>query len=178
MILDDEIMVPPNLACAARPTDRLAARWTSSKPAPRASDSRSPRACSAALSPGSRATIKCFAGPLLLVVGLAAAYAWGESLSAEDHPAWPGWFLGAAAAVFAFVVVADVVEGAVTRAGEQGSVASLGAIGAVLVLAIAGISLTFLAPVSIAVLLVLLWVAVGRRRRAGRKHEGLRTLRR
>ena len=121
---------------------------------------------------------KVLRGPLLLVVGLVAAYAFGESLSAEDHPAWPGWFVGAAAAVFAFAVVADVVEGAVTRAGEQGSVASLGAIGAILALAIAGISLTFLAPVSILVLLVLLWVAVGRRRRADRKHEGLRTLRR
>jgi len=117
-------------------------------------------------------------GPLLLVVGLAAAYAWGESLSAEDHPAWPGWILGAAAAVFAFVVVADVIGSAVDRAGERGSVASTGAIGAVLVLALGGISLTFLAPVSIAVLLALLWVAAGRRRRVDQKHEGLRSLRR
>ncbi len=116
-------------------------------------------------------------GPLLLVVGLGAAYAFGASLDAEDHPAWPGWFVGAAVAVFTFVVVADVVASSVSRAGERGSVASFGTIGAVIVLALGGISLTFLAPVSILVLLVLLWVAVGRRRRADQKHEGLRTLR-
>lgn len=99
----------------------------------------------------------------------------GASLAAEDHPAWPGWPVGALIALLAFSVTNGVVRGAATRAEgapPATQVAYVGAAAAVLVV----VSL-FLSPLALVVLVGVAWLAVARRRRAQRKHEGLRVLR-
>jgi hypothetical protein len=113
---------------------------------------------------------------LLVGVGLVAGAAlFGASLAGEDHPAWPGWALGALVALLAFSVISGIVRGAATRA--QG--ASAGAqVGYVTIAAAILVALSlFLAPVALVALVALVWLAVARRRRAGRKYEGLRVLR-
>ncbi len=119
---------------------------------------------------GRRGTI----GAILLAAALVAGAAlFGVSLAAEDHPAWPGWPVGAALAGFAFVVVRDLAEGAAQRADGGGFISALIALGA---LALAGFSV-LLPPVAIPAFLVLVWLYLGQRRRASQKYEGLRTLR-
>lgn len=116
-------------------------------------------------------------GLLLTVAVVGGAIMFGASLRVEDHPAWPGWIAGGAAAGFSLAVVRSVVGGAATRAGEQGSHAAIAGMAALSALVLAGISLTPAAPVSILVALALAYLAIGRRRRADQKHEGLRSLR-
>jgi chromate transport protein ChrA len=108
-----------------------------------------------------------------VVAAIVGAVLYGLSLSAEDHPAWPGWILGALIALGAFEVVSDVAQGARERAGEG---AFTGAIIALVALAIAGLSL-LLQPVGLVALLGVLYLSAARRRRASRKYEGLRSLR-
>lgn len=105
------------------------------------------------------------------VVGGAALF--GISLAEEDHPAWPGWPIGALAAWFAFTVTRDVAAGA---AGREDAGATTGVLIATAALVLAAISL-LLQPASLVALAGLVWLALARRRRAGRKYEGLRTLR-
>jgi hypothetical protein len=113
---------------------------------------------------------------ILAGVGLVAgAILFGASLAAEDHPAWPGWPIGALAALLAFSVISGVVRGAATRmqgASPAMQVIYLAAAAAIL----AGLSV-FLPPVGLIALAAIGWLAVARRRRATRKHEGLRVLR-
>src|SRR5687768_10928420 len=113
----------------------------------------------------------------LTVVVIGGAIMFGASLRAEDHPAWPGWIVGGFFAAFALVVVRGVVAGAAARAGEGGSHAAIAGMASVAALALAGISLTPAAPASILAALFLIYLAFARRRRAGEKYEGLRTLR-
>ncbi len=110
---------------------------------------------------------------LALVAVVAGAALFGISLSSEDHPAWPGWPLGAALAGLAFVVVRDFTEGAAARAEGGGFIAAMIALAA---LALAGLSV-LLPPISILAFAGLLWLFAGQRRRAARKYEGLRSLR-
>ena len=110
---------------------------------------------------------------LLVVVIIAGAALFGISLEAEDHPAWPGWPIGAALAALAFVVIRDLAEAAAKRADGGGFISALIALAA---LALAGLSV-LLPPVAILAFAGLLWLYAGRRRRAARKYEGLRTLR-
>ena len=113
---------------------------------------------------------------LAAVTVIGGAILFGASLSAEDHAAWPGWVLGALVALLAIAVISGVVRGAVTRA--QG--ASAGAQVAYVVVAaaiLAALSLTFVSPIALTVLVAIGWIALARRRRAARKHEGLRVLR-
>jgi hypothetical protein len=126
---------------------------------------------------GGREGVSPVEGFVLTVAGLGAAFMFGASLSAEDHPAWPGWFVGAALAVAAFVVIRSVVAGASARAGEGGSAAMIAGIAALAALVLAALSLTPAAPVSLVVALALLYMGIQRRRRAGEKYEGLRSLR-
>lgn len=113
-------------------------------------------------------------GTVLLVAAVAAGgFLFAISLTAEDHPAWPGIVAGAAFAAFAFAVVRDFAAGARARQGEGGMSEVLIAVAA---LAIAGVSL-LLEPFALAALVALAWLALARRRRAARKYEGLRTLR-
>jgi chromate transport protein ChrA len=97
----------------------------------------------------------------------------GASLSMEDHPAWPGWLLGAVIAVFTFGIVNGVVAGALARHEGASSIGIIVALGA-LVLAVVSL---FVEPLALVALLAIVWLGSARRRRAQRKHEGLRVLR-
>ncbi len=108
---------------------------------------------------------------LIAIVGGAALF--GISLAAEDHPAWPGWLVGAALAGFAFIVTRDLAEGAARRADGAGFTGALIGLAA---LALAGLSV-LVPPVSLVALAGMVWLYLGRRRRAAQKYEGLRTLR-
>ena len=113
-------------------------------------------------------------GVVLLAIAIVAGAAlFGFSLAGEDHPAYPGWPVGALLAAFSFVVVRDIAEAAAVRADGGGFTSALLALAA---LALAGLSL-IVPPVSLAALAGLLWLYLGRRRRAAQKYEGLRTLR-
>jgi len=113
---------------------------------------------------------------LAVVLG---AFLYGYSLTEapEDHPAWPGWLVGAPVAALAYFTLRDVASVAATRAGEGGAggVASLIGLAA---FALAGISLIGpLAYIGVVALLAIVYLAFARRKRAGEKHAGLRTLR-
>jgi hypothetical protein len=113
-------------------------------------------------------------GTALLVFAMAAgAVMFGASLATEDHPAWPGWPIGALLAAFAFVVVRSLAEGAAARPDAGPWTGALLALGA---LVLAGLSL-LVSPIALVAPAALAWLWVARRQRAGRKYEGLRTLR-
>lgn len=114
---------------------------------------------------------------LLVLAAAAGAIVFGASLAQEDHPAWPGWIAGAAAAAFALIVTGSIVAGAARRGGEGGSAPGIAAMVALVALVLAGLALTPVAPSAIVVLLALVWLEVGRRRRAAQKYKGLRILR-
>jgi len=77
-------------------------------------------------------------------------------------------------AVFACIVVSDVVAGAGRReGGGSGALAFLVSLAALLVLAIA----ILISPATLLVVAALAWLAISRRRKAQRKHAGLRVLR-
>jgi hypothetical protein len=79
-----------------------------------------------------------------------------------------------AGAVFACLIVSDIVFGASRRQGSTaGALAFLIALAA---LVVAGLSLLFPLAV-IVVVLALAWLGISRHRRAQRKHAGLRILR-
>ena len=106
---------------------------------------------------------------------VAGAILFGMSLSAEDHPAWPGWLVGALTALLSFSVISGVVRGAATR--MQGASATTQVVYVTIAAAVlAGLSV-LLPPVGLVALAAIGWLAVARRRRATRKHEGLRVLR-
>jgi hypothetical protein len=111
---------------------------------------------------------------LLAVAVIGGAVMFGASLAAEDHPAWPGWPIGALLAAFAYSVVREVAEGAAARpdAGPW-----TGALLALSALVLAGLSLLPISPISLVVLAGLVWLWLGRRGREARKYEGLRSLR-
>jgi hypothetical protein len=115
--------------------------------------------------------------PALALLGVAGgAVLFGWSLTQEDHPGWPGWLAGGAAALFSFLVVGGVVSGARARMTEGRSPGSLVGLVALAALALAGLSFV-ISPISLPVAAGLIWLAVARRRRAQRKYEGLRVLR-
>jgi hypothetical protein len=84
-----------------------------------------------------------------------------------------GAFACLVGAVFAFLVVSDVVHGAGRREGGGGALGLIVALAALVVVAIAILA----KPVVILILALLIWLAIARRRRAQRKHAGLRVLR-
>jgi hypothetical protein len=110
---------------------------------------------------------------LLVVAVIGGAILFGASLAAEDHPAWPGWPVGAAIAWLSFAVVSDFAAGAAARADGGGFIAGLIVLGA---LATAGLSV-ILPPLGLVALLAIVYLGVARRGRASRKYEGLRSLR-
>jgi hypothetical protein len=110
---------------------------------------------------------------LAAVAAIGGGLMFGASLAAADHPAWPGWPVGAAIAVITFGVVNGVVAGAQARHEGASSIGIIVALGA---LVLAGLSL-FLEPVALVALLGIVWLGSARRRRAQRKYEGLRVLR-
>jgi hypothetical protein len=113
-------------------------------------------------------------GVVLLVVAVVlGAILFGESLASEDHPAWPGWPVGAALAALSFFVISDFAAGAAARADGGGFIAGLVALAA---LATAGLSV-ILPPVGLLAAAAVAYLGLARRERASRKYEGLRSLR-
>ncbi len=67
--------------------------------------------------PGRRGTL----GTVLLIAAvIGGALLFGASLAEEDHPAWPGWPVGALIAAGAFTVVCDFSAAAAARADGGG----------------------------------------------------------
>jgi hypothetical protein len=110
---------------------------------------------------------------LALIAAVGGAALFGVSLAAEDHPAWPGWPVGAALAGFGFVVARELAAGAARRAEGGGFVGALVALSALVLAALS----VLVPPVALLALAGLAWLYVGRRRRAAQKYEGLRSLR-
>lgn len=110
---------------------------------------------------------------LLLAAVIGGELLYAGSLTAEDHPAWPGWIVGAVIAAGSYLVVRDIAEGAAARGGGAGFTGAL--IGAA-ALATAGITL-LVRPFGLVALIAVLYVGIARRQRAARKYEGLRSLR-
>ena len=104
---------------------------------------------------------------------IAGAALFGLALETEDHPAWPGWPVGAALAAFSFIVVRDLAAGAAARADGGGFTSAPIALAA---LVVAGLSILF-GLFGLLALGAIVWLYLGRRRRAASKYEGLRTLR-
>jgi hypothetical protein len=117
-------------------------------------------------------------GTLLAVIAAGVgAVLFGMSLSAEDHPAWPGWIAGALAAEFAYMTARDVAAAVQSRAGEGGA-GGIALFIALVAIALAGLSLLGpVALVSIVALIATLWLYAARRSQEGEKYEGLRSLR-
>src|SRR5215210_4882876 len=80
---------------------------------------------------------------LLTMAVFGGAIMFGASLATEDHPAWPGWPVGAALAAFAFFVVRDVVTGAARRGGAEGSPVLIAFMAMAAALFVGGVSLLF-----------------------------------
>jgi len=113
-----------------------------------------------------------------LLAGIAAAGGgalFAVSLSAAGHPAWPGIPAGAILAVLAYLVARDVVAGA-SRRGESAIAAAIAAMAGLFALALAAVSLA-VPPAALAGLAGIIYLALARRSRSRRKHEGLRVLR-
>jgi hypothetical protein len=107
------------------------------------------------------------------------AFLYGMSLSdtPDDHPAWPGWVIGAPVAALAYFTLRDVASVAAQRAGEGGA-GGVAFIIALVALALAGISLLGPAAyIGIVALLAIVYLAFARKRRSAEKHAGLRSLR-
>jgi len=121
--------------------------------------------------------------PAIVVLAAIGAICFAASLAEDSHVAWPGLILGAAATAFAAGISFSVLDGAIARAkgSEPGSREADAANALIVAFATAGIVLAavslFAPPVALVALVALIWLALGRRRRAGEKYEGLRILR-
>ena len=112
-----------------------------------------------------------------LVAAVVGAALFGLSLTPEDHPAWPGWVIGAPAAVLAYATASDITASAQKRAGEGGA-GGIALFVGLYALALAGLCLLGpVALISIPALLGTLYLFAMRRRVADEKYEGLRSLR-
>jgi hypothetical protein len=102
---------------------------------------------------------------LAAVIGLVAGFLLEGPLGA---------LLALLGAVFACIVISDLVAGASRREGSGG-----GALGFLVGLAaLFVVAISFLAPIAVLlVILALAWLGFSRHRRAQRKHAGLRVLR-
>lgn len=112
----------------------------------------------------------------LVLAALAAfgAVAFAGSLAEETSTWWPGLLAGAALAVAAGLVAESVLGGAAARSEETAGTVTLMVAGAGMLLVLASV---FLSPLALAAAAGLVVLAAGRRRRADRKYEGLRSLR-
>ncbi|HXR31944.1 MAG TPA: hypothetical protein VN752_12490 [Solirubrobacterales bacterium] len=114
-----------------------------------------------------RGRMTILAGVIGLVVGALLA-------DSADVSRLAGALFALLGAVFACIVVSDVVSGAGRREGSgSGALAFLVSLAALLVLAVA----ILISPATLLVIVALAWLGVSRRRRAQRKHAGLRVLR-
>ncbi len=114
-----------------------------------------------------RGRMTILAGVIALVIGFLLA-------GGADVSAAVGAFFCLLGAVTACLIVSDVVSGAGRREGSgSGALGFLVSLAALIVVAIA----ILISPASLLVLAVLVWLGISRRRRAQRKHAGLRVLR-
>ena len=111
---------------------------------------------------------------LAIAAAIAGAVLFAISMSNRDHPAIVGVPLGAILAVVSYGVVSAVVAGAQARV--KGA-SSIGLIVAATALVLAVITAFVWEPFGLLLLVLLLWLASARQRRARRKYEGLRVLR-
>ena len=125
------------------------------------------------------------AGQREIAIGIGAAAVvlgaleFGGSLADEGYASVPGIIGGAACALVAQLAATSFLAGAGARLaarGEHSSASFLVLYADALALAVAGLAV-LAPPLSYLVLALALWVLVERRRRAGRKYEGLRVLR-
>src|SRR4051812_36626940 len=106
----------------------------------------------------------------------------GAALNGADEALWPAVPVGILGAGLAAIVTRDVASGAIRRQRDRGTGAELQAPSGVTVIVVlaavvvAGVSLV-VEPFSLVALVALTLLWASRRRRAERKHEGLRVLR-
>ena len=114
-----------------------------------------------------RGRMTLLAGVIAIVIGALLA-------GSADVSTAAGALFCLAGAVFACLVVSDVVSGAGRReGGGAGALGFLVSLAALVVVAIA----ILISPAALLVLVALIWLGISRRRRAQRKHAGLRVLR-
>jgi hypothetical protein len=109
-------------------------------------------------------------------IALAAGFGavvFGASLAEETSTWWPG-ALGAAVGAMSAQITYEVLAGATARSEETAGTLQLMTVGAGLVIAVASL---LIPPASIVFAIGLVVLYAGRRRRAGEKYEGLRSLR-
>ena len=119
-----------------------------------------------------------------VIVGVAplGVLAAGAALNGADEALWPALPVGVIGAGLAGAVSRDVASGAARRERDRTTgveVQAPSGVTVIFVLAavvVAGVSLVA-PPFSLVVFFGLAWLWVSRRRRADRKHEGLRVLR-
>jgi uncharacterized membrane protein YeaQ/YmgE (transglycosylase-associated protein family) len=114
-----------------------------------------------------RGRMTILAGVIGLVVGALLA-------GSADVSTPAGAIFGLLGAVFACVVVSDVVSSAGRREGSGAG--ALGFLVSLAALIVVGISI-LISPAVLLVIAALAWLGISRRRRARRKHAGLRILR-
>lgn len=114
-----------------------------------------------------RGRMTILAGVVAIVVGFLLA-------GTADVGSLAGPFFCLVGAVFACLIVSDVVSSASRREGSgAGALGFLVSLAALIVVAIA----ILLSPAVLLVVAALAWLGISRRRRAQRKHAGLRVLR-
>lgn len=114
-----------------------------------------------------RGRMTILAGVIALVIGFLLA-------GSADVSSVAGAFFCLAGAVVACLIVSDVVSSAGRREGSgAGALGFLVSLAALVVVAIA----ILISPATLLILAVLVWLGISRRRRAQRKHAGLRVLR-
>jgi hypothetical protein len=111
----------------------------------------------------------------MTILAIAIAIAIGALLAGSaDVSTAAGAFACLLGAVFACLIVSDVVSSAGRREGSgAGALGFLVSLAALVVLAIA----ILISPATLLVVAALAWLGISRRRRAQRKHAGLRVLR-
>jgi hypothetical protein len=114
-----------------------------------------------------RGRMTILAGVIALVIGFLLS-------GSADVNSLAGAFFCLVGAVVACLIVSDVVSSAGRREGSgAGAIGFLVSLVALVVVAIA----ILISPASLLVLAILSWLGISRRRRAQRKHAGLRVLR-
>ncbi len=113
-------------------------------------------------------------GRMTILAGVIAVAIGALLAGSADVSTVAGALFALIGAVFACLVVSDVVSGAGRREGS-GS-AALGFLVSLVALVVVAIAL-LLAPAVLLVVAALTWLGISRRRRASRKHAGLRVLR-
>ena len=120
--------------------------------------------------------------PVIALLSIVGGVAFAASLAEEGSAGWPGLVLGVIATAVAAMIATDVLDGAIRRAKSSSSEAADSAVNTLIIgfafggMALAALAL-FVPPVSLIAAGALFAVAIGRRRKAGEKFEGLRILR-